>query len=639
MNHQDHSSSVWPAMRASRNPLTNPSMRRALVLLALPAAVAAQQPAVAPDTATTFLVRGARVFDGARVLPKADVLVRDGVIAAVAPSVPAPAGVRVVDGAGRTLLPGLIDAHVHLVGDALRPALVFGVTTALDMFNQPAITKGLRDAERAGRAPEAADFRSSGYAATAPRGHTTQFGFPVPTLTRPDSAQAWVDARLAEGSDYVKLVYDDGHAWGGNLPTLDRATLAAVIAATRARDRLAVVHVHDLRRAREAVDAGAHGLVHLFFDSTASDDFVRLAKRRGAFVIPTLTVIESVTGTAGGASLVDDARLAPYLLPAEAQVLRQAFPGRSAPQLFANARAAVRVLHAAGVPILAGSDAGNPGTSHGASIHREMELLVGAGLTPAAALAAATSVPARAFRLADRGRIAPGLRADLVLVNGDPTADIRATRDIAAVWKRGRALDRGRRLATAEQARAAIARLRTAPPPAGSESGVVADFDADSAGSATPRARFGAGWAVSTDRMMGGKSTGTMRVVAGGADGTPQALEIAGTVDSAMAFGWSGAMFYPGAQPFTPANLSRVKEVVFRVRGDGRRYQLMLFTQSLGFRPAQRTFVAPAEWTEVRIPLASLGVTDPFDVQALLFSASPGAGAFRFWIDEVRLQQ
>ena len=94
------------------------------------------------------------------------------------------------------------------------------------------------------------------------------------------------------------------------------------------------------------------------------------------------------------------------------------------------------------MPILAGTDAPNPGTAHGASIHRELELLVRAGLAPIEALRAATSAPAKAFSLLDRGRVAAGLRADLLLVHGDPTRDIRATRDIAAIWKTGHIVDR-----------------------------------------------------------------------------------------------------------------------------------------------------------------------------------------------------
>jgi len=135
---------------------------------------------------------------------------------------------------------------------------------------------------------------------------------------------------------------------------------------------------------------------------------------------------------ASGASLADDPRLAPYLTADEVQNLRRCFPHHEG--VFQNALDAVRQLSRAGVPILAGTDAPNPGTAHGASLHRELELLVSAGLTPTQALAAATSVPARIFGLKDRGRIAPGLRADLLLV--DPTIPGRPR--IVAVLVAGR---------------------------------------------------------------------------------------------------------------------------------------------------------------------------------------------------------
>ena len=99
--------------------------------------------------------------------------------------------------------------------------------------------------------------------------------------------------------------------------------------------------------------------------------------------------------------------------------------------------AGVTRLAAAGVPLLAGTDAGSPGTAHGASLHDELHLLVQAGLSPAAALTAATSAPAAAFGLTDRGSIAPGMRADLVLVQGDPEHDITRTRTLEQVWRAG----------------------------------------------------------------------------------------------------------------------------------------------------------------------------------------------------------
>jgi imidazolonepropionase-like amidohydrolase len=96
------------------------------------------------------------------------------------------------------------------------------------------------------------------------------------------------------------------------------------------------------------------------------------------------------------------------------------------------------------VPILAGTDAPSPGQTYGASIHGELQLLVGVGLTPIQALTAATAAGARAFRLTDRGRIREGLRADLVLVDGDPTINTLDTRRIVVVWKRGTVVERVR---------------------------------------------------------------------------------------------------------------------------------------------------------------------------------------------------
>src|SRR5690606_4236971 len=139
----------------------------------------------------------------------------------------------------------------------------------------------------------------------------------------------------------------------------------------------------------------------------------------------------SFSGRSEGAALQADPRLAPMLTAEQKATLSAGVPGMDQPgNRLERALQSVRDLHAAGVTILAGTDAPNPGTAHGASMHGELELLVEAGLSPAEALAAATSVPAKAFGLGDRGRIAPGLRADLVLVNGDPTQDITATRSI-----------------------------------------------------------------------------------------------------------------------------------------------------------------------------------------------------------------
>lgn len=260
----------------------------------------------------------------------------------------------------------------------------------------------------------------------------------IPTIGGPAEAKTFVDARLAEGSDYIKIEYDDGKTYGMKIPTISKETMAAVVKAAHARGKLAVVHIGSLKGARDAIDSKADALVHIFTDKKPDAEFGRFVKAHHVFVIPTLSVNESVSGTASGTSLTTDARLTPFLSPEAATNLKKSFPKRKESiATYASAVAAVKQLHAAGVPILAGTDTPKPGTAQGASIHRELELLVQAGLSPLEALAAATSVPARSFRLADRGRIAAGQRADLVLVDGDPTTDILQTRAIVQVWKGG----------------------------------------------------------------------------------------------------------------------------------------------------------------------------------------------------------
>jgi imidazolonepropionase-like amidohydrolase len=584
--------------------------------------------AVQPAQAQALMFREARVFTGDVVLDGTDVLVRDGRIAALGRDLTAP-GVEVIDARGRTLLPGLIDAHTHAFGDALKEALVFGVTTSLDMFTEAGLARAYRAEQEAGTATDRADLFSAGTLVTAPGGHGTEYGFPIPTISRPGDAQAFVDARIAEGSDWIKIVYDDGSAFGINWPTLDEATLRAVIAAAHVREKLAVVHVSRAADARTALDAGADGLVHLFVDRPPPGDIAQVARERGAFVIPTLVVLRSITGTGGGAPLLEDERLLSYLTPANRVQLRQAFPARTganAPR-YEHGVDAVRALHAAGVPLLAGTDAPNPGTAHGAALHRELELLVEAGLTPLEALRAATAEPARIFGLNDRGRIAEGLRADLVLVDGDPTSDITATRAIAGVWKGGVRADRQ---AWAEAVAAAVAAQST--PSQGLADGLISDFE-----SGAPVAAFGTAWSVTTDAMAGGTSTGSMTVVDGGANGSARSLRINGTVTDAVSYGWAGAMWSPGAAPMQPADLSSKKEIVFSARGEGATYRVLVFAESSGMTPLMHEFTAGPEWQELVVPWTELG-TDGRGVMAIMILGGPQAGAFALQVDNVRLR-
>jgi imidazolonepropionase-like amidohydrolase len=389
-----------------------------------------------------LLIRGARVFDGVRVRERADVLVEGERIAAVEAAVDGVADAEVVDAGGRTLLPGLIDAHAHVRPPHAELALAFGVTTVLDMGSEPAVMGPYR--REAARRSDLADLRSSSAPATPTGGHPNAlvglvFDAALPGLDDASGAGAFVAERLAEGADYVKLVIEDGAVFGASLPVLAPDVARAVVRAAHERGLLAVAHVHTLAAAWQAVQAGADGLAHLFVDLPPDDRIAEAIAGAGMFVTPTLTLLQAMAGIPTGAGLAADERVTRRLDERWVRNLGR-FYRFGAPVAYEHAVEAVRRLDALGVPLLAGTDAatvGVAGTVHGASVWREVELLAEAGLAADKALAAATSAPAAAFGLDDRGRIAPGRLADLILVDGDPTADVRDLRALEAVWRRG----------------------------------------------------------------------------------------------------------------------------------------------------------------------------------------------------------
>jgi imidazolonepropionase-like amidohydrolase len=235
---------------------------------------------------------------------------------------------------------------------------------------------------------------------------------------------------------------------------------------------LAIAHADSAATARMFIQAGGDALAHVLGDLDLTPAFLADLRRRPAFVIATLRATAVLSAAhaseidADQRALARHPRLGPYL----DEPTRAAF---TRPGLLADARAraaaaacaggrldfdaalrSVTALHQAGIPVLAGTDTNYPDpengghpilnayAGHGITLHHELALLTRAGLPPANALAAATSAPARLFGLTDRGRIVPGMRADLLLVDGNPLADITATRNIAAIWRNGTRLHR-----------------------------------------------------------------------------------------------------------------------------------------------------------------------------------------------------
>jgi imidazolonepropionase-like amidohydrolase len=317
-----------------------------------------------------------------------------------------------VDGDGGVLLPGLIDCHIHLTDAATLTALAaHGVTTALDMGTWPPdLITSLRGQ------PGVTDIRSSGVGATHPasahaqrmgraqNAHSAQGGTGL--VADPDQAKAYVDQRVAEGVDYIKIIVDP--------PGFDLATVAALVDAAHAHGLRTIAHAASREAVLLAQTAGVDVLTHAPIDRPLTDDEAAATRAGGQVIVPTLTMMEAIVARIGAV----------------------------APVSYDAARATVAAWHRAGVTILAGTDANQTAAApasppYGSSLHRELALLVDAGLTPVEALRSATVTAAERFGLPDRGVIEPGKRADLVLIDGDPVQDIEALKNVTAVWCAG----------------------------------------------------------------------------------------------------------------------------------------------------------------------------------------------------------
>ncbi|MFI5697380.1 amidohydrolase family protein [Kribbella sp. NPDC051586] len=379
-----------------------------------------------------FTILHTQLVDRGATLTADCLRVADGRIAAIGGPEIAQPGDALVDGAGSTVLPGLIDAHVHLVPGCTQLAATFGVTTLIDQFSLPEVI----EAERA----LGPDFRTSSIGATAPGGHPTIAYPPFPYVTGPDDAKQFVADRVAEGADHLKLIYDDGSGAMLNIPTLDSATVRALTDEAHAHGLTVVAHVSTAAGAITVAACGGDVLAHAPSDLMSASDVAAIADA-GVAVIATLDIVDGFNGPSGRLPLLDEAELMARMPARWRRVLdrqsRRWMPPQ--PPDGGPARANTLALLRAGVPVLAGTDAPNPGLVFGASLHRELGHLVAAGLTPAEALVAATSAPAEVFGLADRGRLMVGARADLVQVDGDPLADIAATQRVRRTWIAGQA--------------------------------------------------------------------------------------------------------------------------------------------------------------------------------------------------------
>jgi len=434
-----------------------------------------------PALADGLAIVGATVVDGtAAPIPDAVVLIRGDRIQAVGAraQVALPKGITIVDGRGKWVAPGLVDAHVHFFqsGSAytrpdvvdlrkLRPYereiallkaalprtfaryLLCGVTSVVDVGG-PFWNFEVRDsAARTALAPRVAV--AGPLVSTVARPELDIGDPPIVKTSTPEEARALVRRELARKPDLMKVWFVVRSLGNESLDDLaaGKALVAATVDEARKGGVRTAVHATELETARAAVEAGAAVLVHSVFDKPVDDAFVDLMKRRGVVYIPTLFVRTGYTLVLTGSFTPTPAERR----WADPDVLATFDEVKSRPELASRPRRTpdpeservplqnLKRLSDAGVTIAAGTDAGNIGTLHGPSIFRELRLMVDAGLTPREVLASATAGGARVMgREKDLGAVAPGKLADLLILDRDPLADVANLEAIHRVVKGGR---------------------------------------------------------------------------------------------------------------------------------------------------------------------------------------------------------
>ena len=398
----------------------------------------------APAVAETLLLRPARVFDGVNPQPHEgwQILVEGDRIAAVGPNLSSPAGARTIDLPGTTLLPGMIEGHSHLFLHpynetkwddqvlheplALRTAravvhaektLMAGFTTERDLGTEGAgyADVGLKQAINQGIVPGprllVATKANVARGAYGPKGFEPGVAIPqgAEEVSGADEMTRAARDQIAAGADVIKM-YADYHYLPGepSRPTLTEAEMAAGVAVAHDAGRLAAAHATTAEGMRRAALAGVDTIEHGYGGTPA---VFKLMHDKGIALCPTLGASEAY---------------ARYF---------QGWNGQEpAPESVEENRRSFQLAMKAGVPICMGGDVGV--FAHGKN-WLEMEAMQRAGMSPAQVMIAATSGNARIFHLTDRGAIRPGLLADLVAVEGDPTRDVSAVEHVRLVMKGG----------------------------------------------------------------------------------------------------------------------------------------------------------------------------------------------------------
>lgn len=355
-----------------------------------------------------FIVKDVKVFDGQKVIDKTSVYVKDGKIVEISPEINLKSEIKTINGFGKTLIPALSNAHVHAWSAmSLNQAAKAGVLNVMDMHGIESFQQNMRSLKDS---TNYARYFVAGFAATVPYGHGTQFGFAVPTLVKPESAKKFVEERVKSNVDYIKIILEPSRK------TLSIETVSAIVKEAHQANLIAVVHVSRLEDAIQVLEKNADALVHIWWDKPISSDKLKtLTECKNFFIVPTLlTTLKAFE-----------------------------FMGKNSKDFLSKEEllAEIKKLHDAHIPILAGTDPPNLNINYSTDLYEELFLFKEAGLSNIDILKTATSNIAKAFRLKNLGEIKPGYTADLLLIDGDPTENIKDINKVEMIWKAGKLLD------------------------------------------------------------------------------------------------------------------------------------------------------------------------------------------------------
>jgi imidazolonepropionase-like amidohydrolase len=438
----------------------------AVVLLLISAACQS-----APEGPSQYTaIEGATLINGISSEPIRDgVIVLEGdLIRLIGPrdEISIPGGATRINAEGKTILPGILSVHGHLaMAEGLerkaefynrerlqRDAnayLYYGVTHMLSLGIDMEPIWSFRDDQRAGRVGGARLYTAGlGFAAKdgwRPGGYNN-----IHRPTTVQQAREMVREEMQKKPDVLKVWVDDQN---GELLKLPPDLYGAIIEEGHNNNVRVFAHMKTLDDAKRLMRAGIDVLAHSVRDAEVDEEFLQLAKGRGVVQLPTMAGMQGTLAYAdGNATFLSDPGL-PVLFPASlldtfgSQQYREQTaktPGlRDTREEYEIALKNTAKIAAAGIPIALGTDSGSPGRFPGLWEHREMELLVRAGLTPMQAIQAATINGARTLQLdAKYGSLEGGKVADFIIINGDPLADITNTRKIDSVWMNGKQVDR-----------------------------------------------------------------------------------------------------------------------------------------------------------------------------------------------------